>query len=87
MSHDSDLAQVVDRPNMDRARALIDEAIRSEEDAQRRRIFQQIREDSLDPQTAVQAWMRLECLDSVRAKLARRERKARSASERVADSM
>lgn len=87
MSRDADLARVADRPNTERARALIDEEIARVEDAQRKQVFKAIREESLDPQAALQAWLRLECLDSVRASLVRRERQARSSGERVKDVM
>lgn len=87
MSRDSDLARVKDRPNMERARAIIDEEIARVEDAQRKQTFQAIREEKLDPQDALQAWLRLECLDSIRAAIVRRERQARSSSDRVSDIM
>lgn len=85
--NEHDLAQVVDRPNMDRAQALIDAEIERVEEAERKRMFAAIRNETVDPQTALQSWMRLEALDAVRSRLVKREKQAQAASKRVEPDM
>lgn len=85
--NENDLAQVVDRPNMDRAQALIDAEIERVEEAERKRMFAAIRQETVDPQTALQSWMRLEALDAVRSRLVKREKQAQAASKRVEPDM